>query len=290
MSDATPPPAPVPAAPPPARRTTWATAGGLALVTFLVGLLLAAWAINRFRSADPSVQPQTAAAAAPQPTKVIVTPPISTDPASLSARQELLAAQLAALEQRGAAITGAAANAYGNATRAEGLLVALAARRQVNRGLPLGYLEQQLRDRFGASQPAEVATVIAASRDPVTVEDLRLGLDQIGPQLALGPSGSAGWGGAVWRLLGSLIVIHPAKTPSPVPSDRLARVRRMLSQDQVEAAAEEVGKLPGASQATGWMTGAHRYVEARKALDMLEAAALQGRVATPATLGAAPAR
>lgn len=289
MSDATPPPAPVPAAPLAARHMTWATAGGIAVVTFLVGLLLAAWAINRFRGPDPGAQPQTVAAA-PEPTKVIVTPPVSTDPASLSARQELLAAQLATLEQRGAAITGAAANAYGNATRAEGLLVALAARRQIARGLALGYLEQQLRDRFGATQSAEVNTVIAASRDPVTTEDLRLGLDQIGPQLALGPSGNAGWGGAVWRLVGSLIVIHPRNTPSPVPSERLARVRRMLAQDQVEAAAEEVGKLPGASQATGWMTGAKRYVEARKALNVLEAAALQGRVATPATLGAAPAR
>lgn len=288
MSDDMPPPAPVPAAPP-APRLTWATVGGIALATFLVGLLLAVWAINRFRAPDPAAQPQTAVA--PEPAKVIVAPPpVSNDPASLSARQELLAAQLATLEQRGAAITGAAANAYGNATRAEGLLVAFAARRQINRGLPLGYLEQQLRDRFGATQPGEVTTIVAASHAPVTLEDLRLGLDQIGPQLALGPSGSAGWGGAVWRLLGSLIVIHPRSTPSPVPSERLARVRRMLAQDQVEAAAEEVSKLPGASQATGWMTGAKRYADTRKSLDILEAAALQGRVATPATIGSPPVR
>ena len=290
MSDATPPPAPVPPAPPAARHMTWATAGGIAL-DHLPGRPADRGLGDQSLPRRPitTAQPQTVAAV-PQPTKVIVTPPVSTDPASLSARQELLAAQLAALEQRGAAITGAAANAYGNATRAEGLLVALAARRQIDRGLPLGYLEQQLRDRFGATQPAEVATVIAASRDPVTTEDLRLGLDQIGPQLALGPSGNAGWGGAVWRLVGSLIVIHPRNTPSPVPSERLARVRRMLAQDQVEAAAEEVGKLPGASQATGWMTGAKRYVETRKALNVLEAAALQGRVATPATLGGVPVR
>ena len=289
MSDDMPPPAPGPAAPLAARQMTWATAGGIALATFLVGVLIAIWAINRFSTPDPATQPQTVAAA-PQPTKVIVAPPADTDPASLSARQELLAAQLAALEQRGAAISGTAANAYGNATRAEGLFVALATRRQINRGQPLGYLEQQLRDRFGATQPSEVNTIIAASRDPVTVEDLRLGLDQIGPQLALGPSGSAGWGGAVWRLFGSLIVVHPAKTPSPVPSDRLARVRRMLGQDQVEAAVEEVNKLPGAAQATGWMTGAKRYVETRKALNTLEAAAIQGRVATPTAPVVAPTR
>ena len=140
-------------------------------------------------------------------------------------------------------------------------------RRAIDRGLELGYLEQQLRDRFGATQPTEVATIIDGPRHPVTTEDLRLGLDQIGPQLALGPAGEGGWGGAVWRLLGSLIVVHPRNTPSPVPSERLARVRRMLAQGQVEAAVEEVGKLPGAAQATGWMTGARQYVAARKALD-----------------------
>ncbi|MBS0479344.1 MAG: hypothetical protein JSR79_08600 [Proteobacteria bacterium] len=289
MSDETPPPAPVPAGPPAARRMTWATAGGIALVTFLIGVLIAVWAINRFGASGAAEQPQNVPAA-PQPTKVIVTPPVATDPASLSARQELLSAQLTALEQRGAAITAASASAYGNATRAEGLFVALAARRQISRGQGLGYLEQQLRDRFGATQPNEVNAIIAASRDPVTVEDLRLGLDQIGPQLALGPSGGTGWGGSVWRLLGSLIIVHPRNTPSPVPSERLARVRRMLAQDQVEAAVEEVNKLPGAAQATGWMTGAKRYVEARKALNVLEAAALSGRVVNPATANPASAR
>ncbi len=289
MSEDTPPPAPVPAVPAAARQMSWATAGGIAIATFLVGVLIAIWAFNRLGSPDPVTPPQTVAAA-PQPTKVIVAPPADTDPASLAARQELLAAQLAALEQRSAAITGTAANAYGYATRAEGLFIAAASRRQINRGQGLGYLEQQLRDHFGATQPNEVNTIIAASRDPVTVEDLRLGLDQIGPQLALGPSGSAGWGGAVWRLLGSLIVVHPKNTPSPVPSERLARVRRMLGQDQVEAAVEEVGKLPGATQATGWMTGAKRYVDVRKALNVLEAAAIQGRIAAPVAVGTAPAR
>jgi hypothetical protein len=271
------------------RRTTLATTAGIALATFLVGLLLAVWAINHFQTAVPAVQPQPVAAA-PAPTKVIVAPAVSTDPASLSARQEMLSAQLAALEQRGTVITGEAANAYGNATRAEALLVALAARRQINRGLPLNYLEQQLRERFGATQPAEVAAIIQASRNAVTPEDLRLGLDQIGPQLALGPTDGGGWGGAVWRLLGSLVVVHPRNTPSPVPSERLARVRRMLAQDQIEAAVEEVNRLPGASQATGWMTGAKQYVAVRKALNTLEQAAIEGRVASPPAPGIATIR
>ncbi|MDB5678268.1 hypothetical protein [Sphingomonas bacterium] len=287
MSDVAPPPI-SPQASPGTRRLTLATTAGIALVTFLIGLLLALWAIDHLRGTpQTAAQPQVVTAAPP---KVIVAAPVATDPASLSARQEILSAQLAALEQRGAAITAASANAYGNASRAEALLVVLVSRRAIDRGLDLGYLEQQLRDRFGATQPAEVATIIDASHHPVTTEDLRLGLDQIGPQLALGPAGAGGWGGAVWRLLGSLVVVHPRNTPSPVPSERLARVRRMLAQGQVEAAVEEVNRLPGAAQATGWMTGARQYVAARKALITLETAAIQGRAATPPAPGVTPIR
>lgn len=286
MSDAPPPlsPSALPSAATGTRRLTLATTAGIALVTFLVGLLLALWVIDHVRGApQPAAQPQAVAAAPP---KVIVAPPVATDPASLSARQEMLSAQLAALEQRGAAITAASASAYGNASRAEALLIAFAVRRAIDRGQRLDYLEQQLRDRFGATHPSEVALVIQAGAHPVSAEDLRLGLDQIGPQLALGPTDGSGWGGAFGRMLGSLVVVHRKDTPSPVAGERLNRIRRMLALGQVEAASEEVGKLPGAAQATGWMTGARQYVAVRKALDTIEAAAIQSRVATPL----APAR
>jgi hypothetical protein len=263
-----------PITPAPAPRIPLASTVGIAVGTFLVGLVIAGLIGWWMRPAAPATPPQTAAAA-PQPAKVIIAPPVATDPASLSARQQMLAAQLTALEQRTATVTGEAANSYGNATRAEGMLAAFAARRMIDRGLPLGYLEQQLKDRFGASRPNEVATVIDAARHPVTIEDLRLGLDQIGPQLALGPAGD-GWAGSFVRMLGSLVVIHPRKDPSPVPSDRLARARRLLGQGQVEAAVEEVKRMPGASQSSAWVDGAARYVATRRALDTLEEAALQG--------------
>lgn len=262
------------------RRVPIALTAGIALATFFIGLLIAAWAVNRLRSAEPAPQPQPVALA-PAPTKVIVTPPASSDPASLSARQEMLAAQLAALEQRTAAVTGQASSAYGNATRAEALLAAFAARRAIDRGLGLGYVEAQLKDRFGASQPAEVAAVIDAAKHPVTVEDLRLGLDQIGPTLAFGPADD-GWGGAIWRLFANLIVIHPRNQPSPAPGERLLRIRRLLALGQVEAAVEEVKRLPGAARATAWLDGANKYVATRRALDTLESAALAGRAANPA--------
>jgi hypothetical protein len=284
MSDAPQPAtvsAPLSAQPP--RRISLTTGFVLAGAVAVLSILLTVWAMNRWRSVPVvAAQPVAAPAPAPAPTKVIVTPPTSTDPATLSAREELLGAQLTALEQRTAAVTGAAATAYGNATRAEALLIAFAARRAIDRGVGLGYLEQQLRDRFGASQPAEVAAVIDASRSPLTLADLRAGFDRVGPQLALGPNDNTGWTGALWRMLTSLIVIHPKDTPSPAPGARLERIRQSLSLGQVEAAVEEIGRLPGAAQGSAWLTGARRYVAARRALDTLETAAIAGRAANPA--------
>jgi len=51
------------------------------------------------------------------------------------------------------------AMAAGNAARAEGLLVAIAARRAIDNGTPLGYLTDQLRLRFGSSQSEAVIAI-----------------------------------------------------------------------------------------------------------------------------------
>jgi hypothetical protein len=267
--------------PAPARRTPLAIMIGVALATFVIGAVMAWLAMQWWRPpVAPQTQPGESAAeplrvAAPAPA---APPPVASDPASLAAREEMLAAQLAALEQRTALVSGQAASAAGNANRAEALMVAFAARRAIDRGLGLGYLEQQLRDRFGAVRPTEVNLVIRAARQPVTAEDLRLGIDTIGPQLAFGGDGN--WLEALRRQLASLIVIHRQGDPSPAPAERLDRIRRLLGQRQVEAAIAEVARLPGGEQATRWMAAAQQFVAAHDALDTLEQTALQGS-ATP---------
>ena len=70
-----------------------------------------------------------------------------------TAQQAALDRRVAELEARIAQIGARANAAVGNADRAEGLLVAFAARRALDRGVALGYIEALLRDRFGA-QPA----------------------------------------------------------------------------------------------------------------------------------------
>ncbi|QNE32861.1 hypothetical protein F1C10_13605 [Sphingomonas sp. NBWT7] len=238
--------------------------------------------------AAPAAQPSPAAETAPAAGSPPATLPNAAT-TTLAARESALAAQLAALEARTAAISVDVAGAADRAGQAEAILVAFAARRAIERGTPLGYLEEQLRTRFGATQQRAVVTVIQAGRDPVTIEALRQALDS-NASILLNP-GPGDWFDGLLRELRTLIVLHEANTPSPLPSDRLARARRMLDAGQVEPALEEIGRLPGADRATNWTAAAQRYVEARRALDTLETAAIVGTIpsaARPALPASAP--
>ena len=201
------------------------------------------------------------------------------DTAVLATREATLAAQLTALEARTAAITTDASAAGGQATRAEGLMVAFAARRALDRGVGLGYLEEQVRLRFGQAQPRATTLLIQAARQPVTLEDLRQGLDAIAPDIT--SSTGENWLDTVQHQIDTLVVLRKAGTPSPMPADRLARARRLLGAGQVEAARAEVARLPGAAQAGNWMDAARRYVVARQALDVIENTALIGQAGQP---------
>ena len=198
------------------------------------------------------------------------------DPVTLATRESALAAQLAALEARAAGMELDVSASADRAGRAEAILVAFAARRAIERGKPLGYLEQQLHLRFGATQPQAVATVIQTGRDPVTLEGLREALDANAP-LLLNP-GTEHWFDGLVDELRHLIVLRDANAPSAIPSERMARARRLVDVGRVEAALEEVGRLPGGAQAVNWTNAARRYVAANQALDVLETAALVGTV------------
>lgn len=199
------------------------------------------------------------------------TPPVRTvvDPQTA----DELTARVRDLEERMARISVSAEAASGNAARAEGLLIAFAARRALDRGVALGYIEGQLRERFADSLPREVATVIAASRQPITLEELQISLNELGPELAGGGSNASWWDG-FRREMGELFVIRKAGTPSPAPSERLVRAKRRLAGEQVDAALAEVARMPGRDKAENWMAAARRYIEARRALDAIETAAI----------------
>ena len=203
-------------------------------------------------------------------------------PASLdTAQQAALDRRVAELEGRIAQIGARANAAVGNADRAEGLLVAFAARRALDRGVALGYIEALLRDRFGTSQPQAVATIIGAGRQPVTIEELQAGLTDIGPTLT-GGGPDEGWLEGLRRELSGLVVVRRASIPSPDPADRLARAKREIEAGHVGAALAEVARMPGRDKAAGWIATARRYTGARDALDVIETAALlEPRAAPP---------
>ncbi|GAA0657854.1 hypothetical protein FHT00_002209 [Sphingomonas insulae] len=268
-------------------------------LAFVAGAVLTGYLMKRVTWLGGTSAAQGAVAAKkahPEPTNFNPAQPLNAngeavnaalDPAALASREATLAGQLTALEARTAAVTSDAAAAATQAGRAEGMLIAFAARRALDRGVGLGYLEEQLRGRFGRVQPRAVSYVIEAARQPVTLEDLRQGLDAIGPGLST--ASGEGWLTSLRRELGGLVVLRQAGTPSPRPADRLARARRLLDSGQVEAAHAEVARLPGAGDAGNWMQAAERYVLSRRALDVIENAAILGQANKPMVTANAPA-
>ena len=250
----------------------------LVLVAFLLGLALAVVLVRRQQAREAALDPPVIAQA-PAPAPVTpVAPPPAPDAATLAARYDMLAAQVASLEARAASLGAVAEAAGGQALRAEALLTAVAARRALDRGMTLGPLDAQLLARFGTAQPRAVAIIRAAAREPVTLEELRQGFDAIGANAAAGVE--RGWAESLRRELGTLVVLRRAGTPSPLPADHLARARRLLQAEQVEAARAEVALLPGAADAANWLAAARRYVLARRALDVLENTALTAAMPT----------
>lgn len=252
----------------------------IGIVAFLAGLLLAGWILAQWDTARAWLFGASApaqAAAAPEMQQVGAAPEplmpsestIAVDPSTAAA----LGQRVGEIEARIDRVSERANAAGDNAARAEGLLIAFAARRAIDRGLGLGYIEGQLRQRFGATQPQAVSTIVAASRDPVTLEELQMGLDDLAPSLTTGTA-DAGWWPSLKGELTNLVVVRRVGQPSPVPTERLRNARRLLSGGQVEKALVEVARLPGRARAEQWMVAARRYIQTRRALDVVETAAI----------------
>ncbi len=263
----------------------------ISLGCFVLGAILAAYLVWRYQpsvlgfpstggDADSALQANaeaTPAARALSSTSPVPTP--SATAAIAEAAVERVAEQqggieqrLAAAEQRLARLDLQAQAATGNAARAEGLLIAFAARRSLGRGAELGYLADQLRLRFGDALPNAVNTVIDYSRKPITIDQLVARLDGLAPSLADQPEPNLM--DRMQRQLGSLFVIRRESTPSPQPLQRMERARFFLESGRVDRAIEEVRGLPGAVNADDWIRDAERYAAAQRALDLIETSAV----------------
>lgn len=272
--------------PPPASNYQPARATGsrrataaLFAMTLLAGMVGGAWMMKRFGPETPmmvagseaatgEVQASDAAASAAATASAANAPPAGSD--TITAFES---SRIAALEQRMAEINlQARANGAASESRAEALMVAFAARRAVERGQSLGYIEEELRQRFGATMPRAVSTILDAASRRVTADKLRERLEQLEPAL-MAHEGSAA---NIWSNITNLFVVRSENAPLLDPAQRMARAKRALDLGRVDRAIAEVEKMPGAAKAADWLVTARQFSEAQQALDLVEAAAIQG--------------
>ena len=241
----------------------------IALTLILVGAAAATWALARYDRAAQLLgvaPPPPAQSAKPQPLLVRpVQPQAAASPAD--------AARIAELETRLARVESATQRAEGSAGRADALVIAFAVRRAIDRGVPLGYLEPLLIDRFGTRHPRAVSTIVTMSRQPVRLDELIAEYEALAPDLRSGGSDES-WIDGLRREFASLIEVRRADRPSVRPDARYRRALARLEAGQVDAALAETMRLPGAASARDWTAKARRYVAVHRALDQVESAAL----------------
>jgi hypothetical protein len=252
----------------------------VALLLILIGAAAAVWALTRYQPAARflGIVPPASLRTAQHPVQPLATLPQAA-PAPAAAPQgfsnDTLEAQIVSLQSRLQQVESQSQQAQGSAGRADALLVAFAARRAIERGVALGYLEPLLVSRFGADHPQAVATVVTASRAPVRLTDLIAQYQSLEPVLT-GPPPDQSWWAGFKRGFGSLISVHRADQPSTQPEAPYQSALTDLTAGEVDAAMAQTMRLPGAPRAGDWINKARQYVLAHRALDEIETAALVG--------------
>jgi len=258
--------------------SSWGTRLLVGLLLILLGAAATVWGLAHY-------QPAARFLGVAQPAPPALTPkPIAVATAPQQPAPAPSNPQIAELQARLARVENATQRAEGFAGRADALVVAFAARRAIDRGVALGYLEPLLQDRFGAQHQQAVAMIITSSRQPVRLNDLIAQYETLGPSLRRGGP-QDNWWTNFKRELGTLVEVHPAQRPAVNADARYARARLRLETGDVDQALAETMRLPGAANAQDWVDKARRYVAAHRALDEIESAALLG---APAAQPAAP--
>ena len=254
----------------------WGTRLLLGIALILAGAAGAAWALARYEGAARFF------GVAPRPDVVRPVSRVLTEPAPQPTKVVPESREIARIENRLAQVETTTQRVEGSAGRADALLVAFAARRAVDRGVALGYLEPLLLDRFGQTHARAVATIITGSHTPVRLASLVDQYRELGPQLRSGAAQEGAWT-QFKRELGSLVKIRRADRPSTQPDARYLRALRSLENGEVDVALAETMRLPGAANAQPWIRQARQYVAVHRALDEIESGALLARTVPAAS-------
>ncbi len=213
------------------KRPLWSLLA-LPILAFVAGVAAMGWLLARSGTAAAFLgvaPPPPPAAEAPPPAVAVEREPL-VEPQPEGPPGERLVIdpettrRVNRLEERLALLDLQSRAAVGNADRAEGLLVAFAARRAIDRGVALGYIETLLRQRFAATEPQAVATVLTVARQPVTVQSLQKSFQEVAPHLSGGGQGQSWWAGAQDR--DGRPRHHPPREHALDPARRAAPPRR----------------------------------------------------------------
>lgn len=253
----------------------------IAFLLIVIGAAAATWALARWDSAARTLGVVPAEPRAPAQPLEPAPPPQPQPAASQQASLDpAIAQQIGELQARVQRVESESEEAQGSVGRADALLIAFSARRAIERGVRLGYLEPLLVDRFGAQHPQAVATIVTTSRSPVRLTQLIARYQDLEQELTGPPPDEDLWTG-IRRGFSSLVSVRRSDRPSSQPQARYDRALAHLMAGEVDAALAETMRLPGALRANDWVRDARRYVAAHRALDEVESAALVGSSASP---------
>jgi hypothetical protein len=258
------------------REMGWGARLLTAFTLIFAGAAAATWGLARsdeaarllgVSAAPPSIPAKTVAGAATGSSR------LSSSPAAQAPLEQSEQERIAELERRLSQVESATERVEGSAGRADNLLIAAAARRAIDRGVALGYLERLLVDRFGEQHRAAVATIVTGARRPVRLNDLIARYEALGRELRRGGP-ETGWWPALKRELGSIVEVHSSKRPPLAPDARYDRALGRLQSGDVDEALAETMRMPGAARASEWVAEARRYIAIHRALDEIESSAL----------------
>jgi hypothetical protein len=252
------------------RTMGWGARLLIGLVLLIAGAAAATWGLAHYQPAARVLGVVPPSPMTPKPVAVMSGPQTSAQALPDKTAEDQ---KIATLEARLAQVENATHRAEGSAGRADALVIAFAARRAIDRGVALGYLENLLVSRFGQQHQKAVATVITASHDPVRLDTLTAEYEALGPDLRRGGPEDSWWSN-FRRELGDLVQVHRADRPSQSTDARYNRALQRLSSGEVDQALAETMRLPGAGNAGAWVAKARRYIAAHRALDEIESGAL----------------
>ena len=238
----------------------------------LAGASATVWVLGHYKPAARFLgiaSPTLAVEPGPKPVQTNV----AAAPAPIEAPVKAEDARITDLETRLSRVENATQRAEGSAGRADALVIAFAARRAIDRGVALGYLEKLLVQRFGPQHQAAVATIVTASHQPVLLNDLISEYETLGGDLRRGGPQDDWWTNFK-REMGSLVEVHRADRPAANSEARYKQALQRLSTGDVDQALAETMRMPGAARAADWTGKARRYVVTHRALDEIESAAL----------------